>query len=367
MQLVDIDTLNEPHRYFQFSPDGSRTYAAPVIKLSNFPMNKAALFVTCGLLFVAVAFGLNFINVPPVATVTHRVVDEDGKPIKDAEVFLDFQKSFWASAHPRPFGRGSEDPVEGLTDARGVFTASGHSSSHMSNAVGKPGFYKTFPKPLEFRVNAVIMGHSLPWNPTVQVTLKRIVHPVPMFAKRVEIPFAATDIPVGFDLEAGDWVAPHGRGKVPDFLFTFTEVVRGPDDSDSDLLLKFPNADDGIQAVMASHAVGSELVLPRMAPEDGYLSEWKQHQYRRPKSGWSPPAEDMNYIFRVRSVSENGKVVHACYGKIHGEIIWTVSRYRPAELRFNYYLNPDTTRKLEFDRAHNLFVHLDILENPHEP
>ena len=31
--------------------------------------------------------------------------------------------------------------------------------------------------------------------------------------------------PVGFDLAAGDWVAPYGKGSTPDMVFTLTENV----------------------------------------------------------------------------------------------------------------------------------------------
>ncbi|HEY5812162.1 MAG TPA: hypothetical protein VIT23_05885 [Terrimicrobiaceae bacterium] len=60
-------------------------------------------------------------------------------------------------------------------------------------------------------------GHQwYPWNPTVELLLKAIVNPVPMYARKVEmlrIPEAGT--PIGFDLVKSDWVSLLERATLP--------------------------------------------------------------------------------------------------------------------------------------------------------
>jgi len=169
-------------------------------------------------------------------------------------------------------------------------------------------------------------------------------------------------VPVGFDLQMADWVNPHGRGKVADFVFTCTRTVRTEDDFDSELRITFSNPSDGLQAINASHRIGSVLALPREAPENDYLPEWRHNVLLRPGGSYEVPAEDRNYFFRVRSTTVDGRLLKAWYGKIHGEIQWFPSGSDSGNLQFTYYLNPDSTRNMEFDPRENRFENLDVTE-----
>jgi hypothetical protein len=60
----------------------------------------------------------------------------------------------------------------------------------------------------------------------------------------------------------------------------------------------------------------------------------------------------------VRSIVDKGAIVKAWYGKIHGEINFYPTGEAPGRLEFTYYLNPDATRNMEFDRKKNLFKDL---------
>ena len=50
------------------------------------------------------------------------------------------------------------------------------------------------------------------------------------------------------------------------------------------------------------------------------------------------------------------------YGKILGDIGFDPAFQKTIDLRFTYYLNPDYTRNLEYDRTKNLFDKLPSLE-----
>ena len=72
--------------------------------------------------------------------------------------------------------------------------------------------------------------------------------------------------------------------------------------------------------------------------------------------------KDNNYIFRIRSEEEDGKLVKALYGKIHGDIRFDPREGKAGAISFKYYLNPDYTRNLEFDPKRNLFKNLKSFE-----
>lgn len=298
----------------------------------------------------------------PKAAVTYQIDDERKEPVPKASVRIGFMRQNIA-VNP-----GDEQlAVTGNSDITGRFVAEGHSDGHIPADVSKEGYYPSFAKPLEFKFSEVRDSRWQPWNPTVDVLLKKIVNPVPMYARKVQATLPKFDKPVGFDLEAADWVAPHGQGKVADLIFTCTRTVRAEDDFESELKLTFSNPGDGLQSVIASHQYGSALALPREAPEDGYVAEWKHQTALRPGGTYEVVREDQNYFYRVRSVMENSKVIRAWYGKIHGEIQWYVAGDSPGRLQFTYYLNPDATRNMEFDPRRNKFNGLGVTEQVRKP
>jgi len=205
----------------------------------------------------------------------------------------------------------------------------------------------------------------LPWNPTIELVLKKIVNPVPMYARRVNVEVPATDKPLGFDLVQGDWVQPFGKGVQSDFLFKLTRRFVDRRDFDATLELTFSNAGDGIQSVYAPHTKSSdELRLPRTAPMAGYEERWfRQDSY----PGRLQTRKDQNYFFRVRSRKQGDKVEGGWYGKIHGEIRFDAVNFKTPILMFTYYLNPDGTTNVEFDPKRNLSRDLKSLEEVRQP
>lgn len=299
-------------------------------------------------LWLLVSFAVVPAFAHPEAKLTVKVLDEDGQPIADADVGTGFEIGNKSIAR------------RGRTNGDGIFSASGETTGYVSYGAGKTGYYHSYGKPyvgLDFR-----FGRWQPWNPMLELMLKKIVNPVPMYARRAIIELPSVDKEMGFDLEVGDWVKPWGNGIQRDFVFRLTRRFASRDDYEAKLQLSFSHEGDGVRNVYATDNCGSELRLPRSAPEDGYEAVWSRTD-ACPNAVQMRP--DQNYCFRVRTETADGKVHKALYGKIHGEIRFDVINSKTAIIIFTYYLNPDGTRNLEFDQKRNLFQNLKSRETPH--
>ena len=134
--------------------------------------------------------------------------------------------------------------------------------------------------------------------------------------------------------------------------------------------MTFINEDDGIQTVIAPPYTGSELRLPRYAPEFGYEPQLVKRSYRESskKQIVTGTREDQSYLFRVRTRKLDGKIVSSLYGKIHGDIAFDVINSPTALLFFTYYLNPEpNSRNMEFDPKRNLLKNITRLEQVNQP
>ncbi len=288
------------------------------------------------------------------AQVTFRVIDSTGKPVEKANI----RATFIMSDAPDDY-----TVVKGQTDADGLFAAAGKSVDGMVYDVTKDGSYKTFAKYWFYRPNedCVRDGRWLPWNPTLTVVLKERRHPIPLYVKRVDVRIPAMNQPLGFDLEKGDWVAPHGEGTTPDLVFTYSSIREAPLVLSWRLDIGFSNPSDGAQVF--PHDMSSELQSLYEAPEAGYapalVDEYAQAGDKivtenRLRSG-------AYLVFRVRSVMDDqGRLVRANYGKIYGSSGSRPFDYTRAKegdsLKFIYYFNPTPNdRNLEFDPKKNLF------------
>jgi len=275
----------------------------------------------------------------PILKLTLRVTDDEGTPVEGATA------SFGGERRPRGPGESSKGvSLEGKTDALGVFTGELEvwNARQSGYSVMKLGYYPVSQH--SYSAKSVIRGKWQPWNPTIDVLLKRIKNPVPMYAKRVERGLPALGEKIGYDLLVGDWVAPHGKGEIADFNFLGTIIKLDNDNGDFEVTLTFSNLGDGIQRFTPEPA---PCVFPSSyeAPAQGYLSEWKLRQMRRSGvrdvTSFDPKGA---YYFRVRTeLDKEGNVVKALYGKIYGDFFF-----------MSYYLNPDGTRNMECDPKRNL-------------
>jgi hypothetical protein len=277
--------------------------------------------------------------------VTLKVVDDDGQPVTSANAGVGYYTNRVSAS------------INGLTDTNGIFMAS-HSSygGELGFAAEKAGYYTIrIPYLLGFDYNAT------KWNPVQTLVLKKIVKPIPMYAKRINSEPPANDAPVGYDLIVGDWVGPYGKGINSDIIFTREYNKKSLQDYDYKLTVSFPKAGDGIQEfpVPYKNMEGSGLRSPHEAPTNGYQSQIVRLNMSHPGQKLIfDYDENRVYLFRVRTaIDDRGNIVSAYYGKIYGDF-----------MQFNYYFNPTpNSRNIEFDPKQNLMANLKPTEGVSAP
>jgi hypothetical protein len=281
---------------------------------------------------------------------TAKVVDENGLPVKGAQVTLSF-----SGAKIGDGGGLTNFGKKGLSDDEGLFSDSAETLPLVGVVADKENYYRSIQKH-EFTSYSKILNRWEPWNPTVEVVLKKKRNPVPMYSKYIE----ALSIPVlgskvGYDLEKGDWVAPHGTGIMNDFVFLCENKYESFTSAETSCEITFSNPEDGLREFEFAKDDPSLFKWPFEAPTSGYnikkVKKWMSvHLPTEPyKSNYK---ENINYLFRVRSeVDGNGNVIKANYGKLQGDI----RVYKKAQISFFYHFNPDGTSNLEEYPEKNLF------------
>ncbi|MCK4817853.1 carboxypeptidase regulatory-like domain-containing protein [bacterium] len=308
----------------------------------RFLMLVIAAFVTFSLL------GESSIYAATEAKITVKIVDEGGNPVEGANVIVGFESTKYDKNHI---------DINGFSDASGLFQASGYSLDFASSFAEKNGYYSNYNK--YFFREGVKSGCWQPWDPTVELLLRKIEKPVTMYHRDTQMDKPRLNIPVtgkeiGFDLMKYEWLPPYGRGTTADFKIKLEKSYKNPRDYLGRLTITFSNKFDGIQRYKEGRQYGSSFKLPRYAPQDGYKDKLVLEWSRSPgKPKIRGDYKDDNYFFRVRSEVDDGKLVRAMYGKIVGPI--DISRFTESNvgLNFVYYLNPDYTRNMEM--GDNLF------------
>lgn len=297
----------------------------------------------------------------PLAKVTVKVVDEDQRPVKKANVSLGFGDAF----------------VEGITDANGLFTGEGRCNvSGMGSTIKMNAYYLGSAPIPRFTEHDSVLNHWKPWNETYKAILRPIIKPVPLYAKKVQADIPVLNQPCGYDLEVGDWVMPYGKGMKKDFIFTVYTNVKDRQNFDAQGELTFADPLDGLQETSIPN-IGKNSIFrwERQAPENSYLPKYRLQNTWWVNLGQKPirsfkfnDTEWEGYFFRVRTVEQRGKIVSANYGKIRGGIEIEPRETTTCTVIFTYYLNPTSLdRNLEWDQTHNLFGGLTDMETPREP
>jgi hypothetical protein len=211
-------------------------------------------------------------------------------------------------------------------------------------------------------------GKWQPWEQTLQVIMKPIKNPVPMYVKKLNVFMPKLGEYIGYDLEKGDWVSPYGIGTKSDVEICVEGTWDNSLNFSGVLKLKFNEGGDGILAYDVDTKNRSEFIMPYEAPLTGYQPAWTWKYARTTEN--SPYARsvfvdesfpDRCYIFRVRSVVDaGGKLITANYGKIYGPVKFSPRANGKWVLDFVYYFNPDKTRNMEFDPKRNLFPDQNI-------
>jgi hypothetical protein len=337
---------------------------------------KAKLNVLCGsLLVLAMMAHADIGNVQ----ITFKVTDESGNPVPQVRLGASFIQSKLIA--PVTAGDLSKKQINATTDIHGeaVIKASSVYDRHVGYRIDPVhGYYRVYGGDYTFQ--QVVNGEWRPQNPIIDITLRPILHPIPMYAKMPEnLELPEIENPIGYDLVVGDWVMPYGKGLKSDLVF---RLDRKPDKTvkigyyqsevklfDTTLTVSFANPDDGIQSIATNDRYAGDFTLPRYAPLDGYEPRLVEHTYR--ESGEKPIITDVKqgqaYFYRVRIVKQDGKIVSAQYGKIKG-INFDVINSPTAIITFTYYLNPTPNdRNMEFDPKQNLFKNLTEFEQVLSP
>lgn len=287
------------------------------------------------------------------AKLTIKVVNEQGQPVEGASVGVGFQ-------YDKTWATGSNS-VKGLTDDKGLLSVSERTNGHVGFRVTKKGYYKST-QAYDYKEKG--LAGWKPWNPELEVVLRKVENPVPMYARDLRKLLSPITIPeadkeLGFDLVEFDWVTPYGRGITPDFIFYLTMTDNGLEDYEYNLKVLFSNEFDGIQEFQEDILHGSKFKLRRLAPVGGYNKEINIFMSGLKRGSISSWNKNRHHIFRLRSEEEHGKLKRAIYGKILSDIeVLSVRGSKLPGIFFKYYLNPDYTRNLEFDPEQNLFNNL---------
>jgi hypothetical protein len=314
-------------------------------------MNRMTIVSLC----LMATFTCAFTDWAPMARVTIEVVDEEGKPVPDAKVSV----------------AGGDGQGQALhTDRDGRVIATLKSVGSVGGGVRKDGFYTTAYRFSLFDhvPEGVTVGRRYP-DVTHRVVIRPKLKPVPMYAYQFSRAIPVEGEEIGIDLLKADWVAPHGKGEVADVMVNMASSPdSGPTITYGEFAWRFPRAGDGMVRVPLDEChPNSDFIMPRYAPNGGYIAEWKAKRTRGERT-WlgetqpdGPEFDSAPYFFRIRSrLNEKGQVVEALYGKItkpQGSITWrSIYQDRPARVNFTYHVNPDGTRNLEYDPERNLFT-----------
>lgn len=303
----------------------------------------------------------------PGYKVTIRVVDESGAPVEGADAGASFPRMKTMN----PFDGQTSVHEESQTNAKGECILRGRGLPEVYLGAEKAGYYESR-KTVTFGPDPETKKDSD--SAVVVLCLRKKISPTAMYAKRLEYqPIPVLDRPVGFDLLAGDWVMPYGKGITSDVVFTGKLDVRSREDFDAALLLQFPNPGDGLAVVPAQRVFPeSKLLLPYEAPENGFDLREIRWTCNEPRDRYVPQCtvRGVNWFLRVRTeLDRDGRAVKAMYGKIPGEIalMVTVNPHPAISISFTYYVNPDGTRNIEFDPKRNLIPNARSYEKPTKP
>ena len=294
------------------------------------------------------------------AKVTLSVTDEHGKPMTNAAatVYFDMISK-----------RGNV--IKGLTDTNGLFSAEALCADYASIGVRKDGYYDARFKYGNVRSSdpeRLKDGCWQPWDPTIPVVLREIRNPIPMYVKLFEGTFGNGDT-VGFDCEKGDFIEPHGEGKVADFMIRVDGSGLKYENMTKEISLDSLDPDGGF--MILDWYQYSTFKSEYLAPESGYITNltassshdntkrveevmlYKGGDVTRLDSG----GEYVIFKSRIKRDAD-GNVISANYGKIYRAFEFMGrEQTKEAWVRFLYYFNPTPNdRNLEFDGKNSLLL-----------
>lgn len=310
------------------------------------------------------------------AKVTVKVLDEEnGCSLEDADIVF----SFSLPKTMNPWDGTKDSVVKGKTDTNGMFSASSSTLRKIHVAVARRDYYRSSTYySFKSSEEQLLRGEKWqPWNPTLGIRLRKKVEPVPLKAKWLyDLELPPSDVSVGYDLVAGDWVAPHGKGVEADLAFSLVRNYKSSSDYALSLTIATTGKNDGLVGIPDNNVITqSELRFPRQAPETGYgvtnILVSQSSSTPTPVGGdwFTRVPSERHFFFRVRTeLDDKGQIKKALYGKLVGPIECSLFNTKTGKFRLTYYVNPDPNdRNLEFDPKRNLFNDLKSTEQVTAP
>jgi hypothetical protein len=325
-------------------------------------MKRALIVVACGMAVFGVAAQVSMkekkergtYNAVAKMKVVLRCVDQDGQAVPDVTV------STGVSLDGNPE---TTTQINGKTDKDGCLVVAGKGNGAFGYLCGKKGYYDTWEvkKLSNFPEVYVSHGRWQPYGMTNTVVLKRKVNPVAMYAFDYTADYTVIPEigePLGFDLMAGDWVAPNGTGKTPDFKVTYFRDGEGRDFTHQELVLTADGPFAGFMKVKSD--TYSAFKSPHHADTNDVYTQELRFTFDRPSDtgryvDGRMTAEEC-IVFRSRTrIDKDGRLVGAHYGKIYGPLKFATSHRGPGSMKPLFYLNPtENDTNLEYDPRRNL-------------
>ena len=277
------------------------------------------------------------------------VTEEDGTPVEGASATVIFLG----------YGNDGKKEKTGLTDVQGKFEASGTTSGRMHVRVEKDGYYAT---------NSGRLSRNEDHD--VTYVLRKLMNPVPLYAKKALLNFPVNKKWLGYDFKAADWVAPHGKGKKTMCLLQMDVKAASGDEHIQELKIKFPNEADGVIKIPTlKEQSNSDFTWLYKAPEENYQPKFSFVRQRLLNKPILFDSSKFSYAMRVNTqLDEKGSVLSANYVRIsRGHKLFGVLA-KQQSFGLTYYYNPTPNdRNLEFDPKKNLFKNLDSTERVSDP
>jgi len=266
-----------------------------------------------------------------------KVVDDANKPIENARVKMVFRKTYESDIFTK------KTSPSGKVSIRGV-------DHHGTNIlVRKHGYYPT--QEMESSEKSV----------SVNMLLRKIKNPIPMYVKEVALFLPKKDKTYGYDLVKGDLVQPHGNGVTAHVFLTLKGKRTSAHDDKSRLLVEFADPRGGVKTVESTKP-DSNLAFPYQAPGEGYKNDLDLYRNRDEEGvETNVDRKKLGYFLKVvGSQKMKNEPLTARYGKIRGYIRFAVGENKEENsegyVGFTYYLNPNPNdRNIEFDPQRNLF------------
>ena len=253
------------------------------------------------------------------AKVIYRVVDDDGTPVVGATAHVWFRTTY-----PKKV---IKDWIL-TTDTNGMFVAEYRTNDRLSVGIEKTGYYHTFDRVTfsdPFAYPSAKGGKWHPYGGERTVMLKKIKDPgkllvFPNSLRWCHIP--EFNVWLGFDLERGEWVTPHGNGNKADVLLRFSSTRNGVHDYRYVMDVSFTNNPYAGACQLKKDDLSDFKTVYNADSNAHYKATFSYVSEQTPgnKRRWDFLDDDSYLVFRTRTrVDEHGNLIGAHYGKILGQ------------------------------------------------